>query len=349
MLFREVFEASRNNKVMFINLPQNPQIQQNPFKMLLINDSNSPKKTIDESELTFNFQRYFFNEKEHLQNQGGERLLTFYWQNPDNQTIEARFSVIIKDGIAYSPLRATFGGVEFSEEISEEDLFYFLQESISKIEVKTIIINSYPEGYLSKNQIQKLENCLLKLGFQISITEQNYEIPITQKSFYETITSTRAKQLLRKSIKKGFTFQEITDPNFSEIHAFITRSRERKNRPMTMSLLQFENHFKIFPENFKIFSAMDSEQMIAVGVTIKINEEIIYTFYLSDDEQYLKESPTIFLLSGIYEYFQAKNYKILDLGIATNQGVLNEGLAHFKKSLGGILSLKKTYSKILNS
>ena len=217
-----------------------------------------------------------------------------------------------------------------------------------KIEVKTIIINSYPEGYLPKNQIQKLESCLFKLGFHISITEQNYEIAIMQKLFCETIISPRAKQLLRKSIRKGFTFQEITEPNFSEIHAFIARSRERKNRPMTMNLLQFENHFKIFSENFKIFSVMDSAQIIAVGVTIKINEEIVYTFYLADDEQYLKDSPTIFLLSGIYEYFQTRNFNILDLGIATNRGVLNEGLAHFKRSLGGILSLKKTYYRTLN-
>ena len=316
--------------------------------MLLINDSNSPKKTIDENKLTLNFQRYFFNEKKHLQNQGGERLLTFYWQNTDNQTIEARFSIIIQNGIAYSPLRATFGGVEFSEEISEEDLFQFLEQSILKIEVKTITISSYPEGYLPKSKIQKLENCLFKLGFEITVTEQNYEITITQKSFYETIISTRARQLLRKSVRKGFTFQEIINPNFSEIHTFITRSRERKNRPMTMNLLQFENHFKIFSENFKIFSVMDSQQIIAVGVTIKINEEIVYTFYVADDEKYLKDSPTIFLLSGIYDYFKTRNFNILDLGIATNQGILNEGLAHFKRSLGGISSLKRTYSKTLN-
>ena len=315
--------------------------------MLIINDSNFSEKAIDASKLIFNFQRYFFNEKEYLQNQGEGRLLTFYWQNPDNQTIEARFSIIIQNKIAYNPLRATFGGIEFSNEISEDDLFQFLEESILKIKAKTIIINSYPEGYLPKNQIQKLENCLFKLGFQISFMEQNYEIAINKKSFYEIITSTRARQLLRKSIKKGFTFQEVLEPNFSEIHAFITRSRERKNRPMTMNLIQFENHFKLFSENFKIFSVMDSEQIIAVGVSIKINEEIVYTFYLADSEEYLKDSPTIFLLSGIYEYFKTKNFNILDLGITTKKGILNEGLTRFKRSLGGILSFKKTYSKDL--
>jgi hypothetical protein len=306
--------------------------------MLIIKDINT-----DENRLNFNFPRYFFNEPEHLQHQGGENVLTFYWQNTNNQIIEARFSVILQDKYAYSPLRATFGGIEFSEEISEENLHSFLLESISKIDSKIIKINSYPEGYVSNEQVQKLENCLLKSGFEISIIEQNFEIPITKKSFYENIRSVRAKQLLRKSIKKGFVFQEIFEPNFTVIHAFIAHSRERKNRPMTMSLEQLEVHFKKFPKKFQIFSVTDSERIIAVAVTIKINAEIIYTFYLADDEAYLKDSPTIFLLSGIYDKFQQQNFKILDLGIATANGVLNEGLAHFKRSLGGNLSLKKTY------
>jgi hypothetical protein len=118
---------------------------------------------------------------------------------------------------------------------------------------------------------------------------------------------------------------------------------------MTMNLQQFENHFTLFPKNFQIFSVTDSEHIIAVGVTIKINEEIVYTFYLADDENYLKDSPTIFLLSGIYEYFQEKKYKILDLGIATAKGILNEGLANFKRSIGGNLSLKKTYIKTVKT
>ena len=297
----------------------------------------------------FNFPRYFFNENEHLQNQGGERVLTFYWQNTDNQSIEARFSVIVQDGIAYSPLRATFGGIEFSTNISEKKLHQFLKKSLSTIEVEFIKINSYPESYLSQFQIQKLENCLLKLGFEINIIEVNYEIAITEKTFYETIISTRAKQLLRKSIKQGFLFQEVSNPNFSEIHAFIALSRKRKNRPMTMNLEQLENHFTLFPKNFQVFSVRDSACLIAVSITIKINDKIIYTFYLADHEEYLKDSPTIFLLSGIYEYFKQQNYTILDLGIATANGILNEGLAHFKRSLGGISSSKKTYIKTLKT
>ena len=102
----------------------------------------------------------------------------------------------------------------------------------------------------------------------------------------------------------------------------------------------------MFLVNKSCFLVYDIDMLIAVGVTIKINQDILYTFYLADNQQYLKYSPTIYLLSGIYEYCQQENIKLLDLGIATDKGILNEGLARFKRSLGGKLSQKKTYSLI---
>lgn len=294
----------------------------------------------------FNFRRYFFNEIEHLKHQGGETHFTFYSQNTDNQIIEARFSVIINNKIAYSPLRATFGGIEFSESLSEFQLNDFLEQVLHFLKTKDIseiIINSYPGKYLSEQQNVVLSNCLSTLSFKIKFTEQNYEIDVTDKSFLGAITSPRAKQLLKKSLKNGFTFRRELNPDLTEIHQFIANSRLRKNRPMTMSLEQLTKHFQKFPDNFQVFSVYDIQILMAVGVTIKINQDILYTFYLADNEQYLKHSPTIYLLSGIYEYAQKENYTILDLGIATDKGVLNEGLARFKRSVGGKLSEKKTY------
>ena len=300
---------------------------------------------------TFNFQRYFFNEIEHLQHQcEDDDCYSFYWQNIDNQTIDGRFSVIIQNKIAYSPFKATFGGIEFYEGILEEDLFEFLNQIIQflqSFETESILINSYPESYLNEYQNKILQNCLSKLNFRVKYTEQNYEIPITDKSFYETVIGSTAKQLLRTYNKKGFIFQQEHNPNFESIHVFIASSRERKNRPMTMSLEQLTSHFRKFPKKFQLFSVTYSDVMVAVGVTIKINDNILYTFYLADDENYLKNSPTTLLLLGIYEYGKQNNYKILDFGIATDKGILNEGLAKFKQRLGAEMSEKKTYILLL--
>jgi hypothetical protein len=298
-------------------------------------------------EETFNFRRYFFNEIEHLQLQRrGNDCYTFYWQNLENQSIEGRLSVIIEDGTAYSPLRATFGGVEFYEDILEDVLFEFLNQTIlilKSLNIENIEINSYPEGYLTEYQSEILQKVLSKLNFQVKFIEQNYEILITDKSFYETVLGSTARQLLRTHTKKGYVFNQEYNLNFEFIHAFIARSRERKNRPMTMSLEQLTEHLQKFCKNFQLFSVTHADVIVAIGVTIKINDDILYTFYLADDENYLKDSPTTFLLSGIYEYGKQNNYKILDCGITTNKGILNEGLAQFKQSLGAKMSEKKTY------
>jgi hypothetical protein len=299
----------------------------------------------------FRFKQYFFNEIEHLKLQKGQNeCYTFYWQNVDNQLIEGRFNVIIQDKIAYSPLKATFGGIEFYEDILEEDLLEFMSQIIQflkSLNIESAEINSYPEGYFTEYQNKILQNCFWKLHFQVKYTEQNYEFLITDNSFYETVIGSSAKQLLRTYYKKGYTFKQEFNPDFEWIHAFIARSRLRKNRPMTMSLEQLTEHFKKFPKNFQLFSVTHSNTIVAIGVTIKINNYILYTFYLADDESYLKDSPTTFLLSGIYEYGKQNNYKILDFGIATDKGILNEGLARFKQSLGAKMSEKKAYIILL--
>ena len=299
----------------------------------------------------FNFQQYFFDEIEYLKHQRGNHdCYIFYLQNIDNQLIEARFNVNIQDKIAYNPLKATFGGIEFQKEILEKDLLEFLSQIIQflkSLRITSIEINSYPAGYITEYQNKILENCLSKLYFHVKYTEQNYEIPITDKSFYETVKGSTAKQLLRTYIKKGYVFNQEFNPDFEVIHAFIARSRKRKNRPVTMSLEQLTEHFGKFSENFKLFVVTYSNAMVAVGITIRINDAILYTFYLADDEHYLKDSPTTYLLSEIYEYAKQNNYKILDFGIATEKGILNEGLAKFKESLGAKMSEKKAYSLLL--
>ena len=299
----------------------------------------------------FNFHWYFFNEVEHLQLQKEKSdCYTFYWQNTDNQSIEGRFSVIIQDKIAYNSLKATFGGVEFYKGIYGEDLLEFMNQIIQFLKsftIESVEINSYPEGYLTDYQNKILQKCLSKLNFQVKFTEQNYEIPITEKSFYESVKGATAKQLLRTYTKKGYIFQQKLNPDFEYVHAFIARSRERKNRPMTMNLERLIEHFKKFPKNFQLFFVKRSGVIVALGVTIKINDDILYTFYLADDDKYLKDSPTTFLLSGIYEYAKQNSYKILDFGIATDKGILNEGLAKFKQSLGAKMSEKKAYFLVL--
>ena len=292
----------------------------------------------------FSFTRFLFNEAEHLRQQGGEEVFTFYWENVENQLFEARFSVLLFNENGFSPLRATFGGVEFSETLSKESLMVFLKSAIVALpKIDFLEITLCPSNYLTENQVQILESCLRNLHFKEKYSDQNYFITVNERPFYQVLISKRYKQLLRKSERLGFCFEACRNPNLKEIHAFIARSRERKNRAMTMTSETFEKCFQLFSQRFYVFTIKKAENLLAVAVCIQINEHSLYTFYLADDEKYLGFSPTICLISGIYKFSQQNNFKILDLGIASEKGVLNEGLAFFKAHLGAEKSLKKTY------
>jgi hypothetical protein len=196
---------------------------------------------------------------------------------------------------------------------------------------------------LSEEQEQILELSLEKLNFNKKYFDQNYHINVSDLPFCQILKSVRYRQLLRKSRRMGFCFQEVLAPNLVEIYTFVARSRERKNRVITMNFEQFVRSFNLFSDNYKVFSVYDSCTLIAVAVTIKLNNESLYTFYLADDEMYLKVSPLIYLISGIYEYCQQNKLSILDLGIASEKGILNKGLAFFKEHLGGISTQKNIF------
>ena len=52
------------------------------------------------------------------------------------------------------------------------------------------------------------------------------------------------------------------------------------------------------------------------------------------------------LVGKIYEYCQQNGIAVLDLGISSENGILNEGLFNFKKNLGSETSNKSTYQLI---
>jgi hypothetical protein len=298
------------------------------------------------SNIAFSLEEYFFNNPQHLQQQEGDAVVSCYFVDEDAVCVVARWSFVLKKITAFSPYRATFGGIEFDPGISQETLHTFVNLTVQYLQEKgitSIFLNSYPAGYISEVARQKLKQVLVDAHFQVLRTEHNYEISITEKSFLTQLNNKRSKQLLQKSLRLGFRFEEIIQPNFPQIHTFIARSRERKGRPMTMDFVSFVRHFETFTEAFKAFGVWDTQTLIAVGVTIRINARILYTFYLADHEAYLPFSPTILLVAGIYDYAQAQNYQVLDLGIASEKGILNEGLAKFKERLGGIFSEKEVY------
>jgi lipid II:glycine glycyltransferase (peptidoglycan interpeptide bridge formation enzyme) len=75
---------------------------------------------------------------------------------------------------------------------------------------------------------------------------------------------------------------------------------------------------------------------------VRTSDKTLYNFYPADSEAWLAYSPMVLLLEFVASWAKERGFEVFDLGIATDNGVRNEGLIRFKQNIGGIETLKYT-------
>lgn len=231
------------------------------------------------------------------------------------------------------------------EEATNNDLTQLIETITSwsvSHEVSNLIIRSYPEAY-QQHQNALIKKALLAANFSVKYDDVTQVISTEDGMNLDT----HKRRRLRKSEASEFDFRLLPSSYLEESYDLIVESRENKSYPITMSLKDLDETFQLFPEEYLLFGVFDKNKMIATSVSIKVNAEIFYCFYIGDDLTYRAYSPVTTLIKGIYHYCQTHNFKLLDLGLSTDKGVLNQGLYTFKKSFGTFDSHKLTYLKQL--
>jgi CelD/BcsL family acetyltransferase involved in cellulose biosynthesis len=112
-----------------------------------------------------------------------------------------------------------------------------------------------------------------------------------------------------------------------------------------MSADDLKKVMKFFPESFYLHVLSLSNKWVAASISIRVEHNILYTFYYDHDAEYDRLSPVVMLMDGIYSFCQQEGIKLLDLGTSNINGKLSESLLDFKLSLGAEPSRKLTFVK----
>ena len=187
---------------------------------------------------------------------------------------------------------------------------------------------------------------LEEAGFQIVWTDLNFHLPVDGPIRRHLHRSERWK--LNKSERLGFAFHRVLRPDWLQVHAFILASRIRKGYSLSMTPDELRESAAKFPGRYRVWQVLSpANELAAIAVSIDVSSEIEYVFYTADDPVFRKWSPVVMLIAGIYEAALAEKKQILDLGTASLKGMINPGLAAFKRFLGGQPSpkhrIRKTY------
>ncbi len=262
------------------------------------------------------------------------------------QAGNGRFVFSIHNGQGLSPYRAPFGSIEFSENWTQQELLCFVNEidSIaSEMHLQSMRIISYPTCY-APLQATLQHAILQEAGYTILCADTTYYLPVGQNSFYSQVHRMEQKKL-RKFNKEGFSVVLDAQPSLSSLYSLIADTRVRKGYPVSMSETQFIDMVRYLNQHCLIFSVYDNAVLMATAVVIKVNADILYTFYVADHAEYRSFSPVVSLYEAVYNYAKENSYKLIDYGIGTESGKANPSLSAFKKHIGGVPSPKYTFFK----
>ena len=259
----------------------------------------------------------------------------------DNQAV-ARICFFIGNGTAISGYQATFGSIDSERPLGIDALSYFLKQTCQILNYEgfeQIIIKHWPTSHTQDNRMHEI---FIKLGFQVLNSEVNQHRLVTEEDFQQKIkTGERGK--ISQSKNKGYVFKILTIHELSNVYNLIQETLTRRDNSVSMSYEELSRAIEMLPEGYLLFGLYDGEKLIAATVSLRISKEILYNFYHADDFAYRTTSPLVMLIQEIYKFCQHEKIKILDLGISSEQGIINQGLFNFKRNLGCESSEKNTY------
>lgn len=250
--------------------------------------------------------------------------------------------IFLKDGLAFSPFAAPFGGFQCKGIVSESEFRRFLKvlpSELRRIRANGLRLVLPPDSYQPEWHIWLIP-LLKEVGFKVVWQDLNFHLE--NKGSFSSRLHRSERWKRNKSLREGFEFSVLDRPDWNQLYPFLLESRKRKGYFLSMSQEALEATVSRFEKEYTISSVNINGELAALGVTVKVSPEIEYVFYTADALKHRKLSPVVLLHEGIYNYTNSRSVRLLDLGTASLKGIVNSGVATFKRNLGGIASVKTT-------
>lgn len=303
--------------------------------------NNSSSSIISEGFIeTIPFPVPLFFRPQFVYRKGKDAIYSYQLQST-NSKAQAVIHFTRQDKVAWSLSASPFGSIYGNEFCTTEILTSFVAEvkrSLIQKGIHSIGIKHYPACYGPHLHDIVLE-ALVRNGFEITCTELNQYLPLNEASKKEVFDHSKL-HLIKKCREAGFSVSISSSFHADQWYDLIVRARKLRGHPMTIDLDSLRTLNKGNEECYHFFEVKDGDKMIACAIGLQVTEDVMYYYLAADEEAYRNYSPMTFLLDSMYSFAIEKGVKVLDMGISSSNGVLNEGLRWFKKSFGSLEQTK---------
>lgn len=174
---------------------------------------------------------------------------------------------------------------------------------------------------------------LWRLGAQMECCQLSAAIENNTGDVIKPVHSENTRRLIAKGVRNGISVQESTD--YATFHAMLCANlAQRHNATPVHSLAEVELLAGRFPDNIKLWNAVDCDNGICASVLLYITETCAHCQYICSTPQGRSEGALPVLLSTLGSRYSHLRY--FDFGTSNeNHGqYLNEGLLRQKNGFG---------------
>jgi hypothetical protein len=94
------------------------------------------------------------------------------------------------------------------------------------------------------------------------------------------------------------------------------------------------------PDAFTIWGATLGSEFVGGALTVEVDSNTLYVLFWGDTLLGRDISVVGSICEKLIEFCTSRNYQVLDLGISSVDGLLDESLANFKVNLGAVQTIK---------
>jgi hypothetical protein len=296
--------------------------------------------------IKFSRGHFLYNMTEYINTWPELKTYSFYIYHKEKDHIIGYIRFKIQKNIAFSPFKAPFGSFTIIPGLNFEVFHAFLEFIIKYLKdagICRIVIKHFPRFY-DPGTSESIITSLGLFGFHINTVDINHFIDVSSSPFSSRIHHMEVRKL-NKCRKSGMLINVYQNTEVEKLFRYIESFRKARKIPVNIDLSTLKVLSDRFPENYTLYSVSMNKEIIAATVIVKVNDQVLYNFLPSHNDTYNNYSPMVFLMEGIYTNAALHQYKYIDLGVSSIDGIAQPGLIKFKERLGASSNGKFTFIK----
>lgn len=282
----------------------------------------------------------------------GARRLRIDHVDPSARLIGSLVGVV-DGGEFVSGYSAPFGGVDLvrpSETSSNAIALVQHALDVLRVEgVRRVVIRSRPQSHA--RSVVAAEFALLSTGFSVSSVELNHSIDIsrfpTAAAYVDSLQSP-GRWRLNRSLAGGCEFAEaVTGEEWEAAYGVLAENRRLKGRHLQLSLAYVLSLRERVPGRMVMFLGSQGGEPRAAALVYRVSPRCALVVYWGDLPTDHQRSPMNALAMHVVDWAIANRLSVVDLGPSTAQGIPDDGLEQFKRSILALPELRLTFQLLI--